>query len=347
MAARVAVAMVAACNFAADRAHRAGMLLDKWQQMPKIRLAAVLLALAACQREPAQQQPAHAEKADAVERNAPAAKPAMTAMQMYDAKQYAQCGAAFKAAAEQGGPRAGENYYSAACCFALDGKPDAAFAALDAGIKAGLHDVHIGIDEDLVTLRSDPRWPAVWKAVQDAYDAAEKNVKDPQLQRELLALMEEDQAARKAAIGNMTVPSLQARIMEVDAKTTARMKDVIAKQGWPGKSLVGESAAHAAWLLVQHADADRAFQKQCLALIEKAAESGEVTKSDYAYLYDRVAVAENRPQRYGTQYGNGKPHPIEDEAHVDERRKAVGLGTMAEYDAQMRAMYGKNLDGKK
>jgi hypothetical protein len=286
-----------------------------------------------------------AEKADTVEK-APAAAP-MTATQAYDAKQYARCAQLYTAAAERGGPKRAENYYNAACCHALDGKPDAAFASLDLGVKSGLSDVHIGIDEDLASLRSDPRWPAVWKAVQAAHEAAEANVRDKQLRDELLALMQEDQAVRKAAIANMKDPAVQARMKEVDRKTTARLKEVIAKQGWPGTSLVGEEAAHAAWLLVQHADADRAFQKQCLALIEKAADAGDAAKVDYAYLYDRVAVAENRPQRYGTQYGDGKPAPIEDEAHVDERRKAIGLGTMAEYDAQMRAMYGKNLDGKK
>jgi hypothetical protein len=187
----------------------------------------------------------------------------------------------------------------------------------------------------------------VLKAVQAAHEAAENSVRDKPLRAELLSLMQEDQAARQALIANMKDPALQAQLKAVDRKTTARLKEVVAKQGWPGKSLVGEEAAHAAWLIVQHADLDRAFQTQCLALIGKAAKAGEATKVDYAYLDDRVAVAEHRPQRYGTQYDGGKPAPIEDEAHVDERRQAVGLGTMAEYDAQMRATYGKNLDGKK
>jgi hypothetical protein len=52
-------------------------------------------------------------------------------------------------------------------------------------------------------------------------------------------------------------------------------------------------------------------------------------------------VHEKRKQTYGSQLTNQRePEPIEDEAHVDEQRKAVGLGSMAEYKTQMLRMYG-------
>jgi hypothetical protein len=104
-----------------------------------------------------------------------------------------------------------------------------------------------------------------------------------------------------------------------------------------GSAIIGDWR----WLLVQHADADLGFPKQCLALLEPLVKIQEVSEINYAYLYDRVAVAEHRPQRWGTQFGSdGEPQPIEDAANVDARRKAVGLGTMDEYRQKMRAMYG-------
>jgi len=120
------------------------------------------------------------------------------------------------------------------------------------------------------------------------------------------------------------------------------MKEILAANGWPGKKLVGEDGARAAWLLVQHADRDRAFQKQCLVLLEKAAKAGEASGKELAYLTDRVAVAEGRKQTYGVMFKGDMvtPEPIEDEEHVDERRKAVGLPSMAEYRKQMQEMYG-------
>jgi hypothetical protein len=120
------------------------------------------------------------------------------------------------------------------------------------------------------------------------------------------------------------------------------MKTIVAEQGWPGRSLVGEDGAAAAWLLVQHADLDVDFQERCLTLMEAAVEAGEARPSHWAYLVDRVRVNRKQLQVYGTQFidrGQGPmPQAIEDQAHVDERRKSVGLGTLAEYAETMRAV---------
>ena len=162
---------------------------------------------------------------------------------------------------------------------------------------------------------------------------------DPALCAELLALFAEDQAARHAVMADQNAETI-ARVEAIDRKSTARMKELVATVGWPGRSLVGRNAANAAWCLVQHADHDVAFQKQCLPLIERAVAAGEAEPDHAAYLHDRIAVADQRPQRYGTQYGaDGKPQPIEDEANVDARRAAVGLEPLAEYDKRMRELF--------
>lgn len=66
---------------------------------------------------------------------------------------------------------------------------------------------------------------------------------------------------------------------------------------------------------------------------------------DLAYLEDRVAIARGREQIYGTQFhlvdGVMLPKPIADPERVDERRAAVGLGTLAEYTEQIRQVYAK------
>jgi hypothetical protein len=126
--------------------------------------------------------------------------------------------------------------------------------------------------------------------------------------------------------------------VSVDAGNTARMKDIVTQIGWPTCSRVGEEAASHAWLLVQHADRDVEFQEHCLALM-KQEPPGEVLPRDMAMLEDRIRVNRNQPQLYGTQFRSvdGKPTllPIEDEAHVDERRKQVGLGSLEEGIAEM------------
>jgi ribosomal protein S18 acetylase RimI-like enzyme len=129
----------------------------------------------------------------------------------------------------------------------------------------------------------------------------------------------------------------------VDAKHTARMKEIVAQVGWPTVSKVGKDSSENAWLLVQHADRDVAFQEQCLALM-KQEKPEEVNPRNIAMLEDRIRVNKNQRQIYGTQHNevDGKyvPRPIDDEANVNERRKQMGLGTLEEGIAGMYEKYG-------
>jgi Family of unknown function (DUF6624) len=267
-----------------------------------------------------------------------------TAMAAYSAKRWDSCAEQFTAIANASTKLERFNgFYSAACCYAHGGKPDLAFARMDAAIAAGLQDVsHVAVDPDLVDLHGDPRWPRMLAATKEAAAAWERSLKDPELRRELLALVAEDQAARMAWIekDKRGEKADWAPVAAIDRKTTKAVRVAIAKYGWPGKSTVGEDGAHAAWLLVQHAAKDPALQKDALARMKPMVETGEVTNADYAYLEDRVAVAEHRKQRYGTQFNGRDPEPIEDEANVDARRKEIGLGTMAEYRQDILKMYG-------
>jgi Family of unknown function (DUF6624) len=150
---------------------------------------------------------------------------------------------------------------------------------------------------------------------------------DDGLRAELLRRVEKDQVARKA---------LDADAMrEADGENLPWLKEVVAAHGWPGASLVGADGAHAAWLLAQHADAEPAFQRQCLGLIGAAVEAGEASLLEYAYLTDRVLLAEGRSQVYGTQVtrrdGAWVPRDLRDPELVDERRAAAGLEPLAEY----------------
>jgi hypothetical protein len=159
------------------------------------------------------------------------------------------------------------------------------------------------------------------------------------LRRELLEMSERDQAMRREATkyhppGQPVDPADREHWFSVDRANTSRMKEIVAAHGWPGFALAGDDGAGAAWLLVQHADLHRDFQHQCFVLIERAVASGDAEPRHLAYLTDRLRVAEGRPQVYGTQMrvvdGKIVPGNIEDPGHVDERRAAMGLGTLAD-----------------
>jgi hypothetical protein len=121
---------------------------------------------------------------------------------------------------------------------------------------------------------------------------------------------------------------------ERDHANTEWLEAVVAKQGWPTISKVGKSASNQAWLLVQHADADPAFQLRALRLMEPLVPKGEVAKPNYALLYDRVMLKLVGKQRYGSQMtcenGVWQPLPLEDPARVDQLRAALGMESMAE-----------------
>jgi len=160
----------------------------------------------------------------------------------------------------------------------------------------------------------------------------------PDLRAELLRRAARDQDARRQAERDWEP------VAAVDAENLPWLKQVIAETGWPGRSLVGEDGAHAAWLLAQHADRDPVFQRACLTLITEAAGRGEASPSEVAYLTDRVLLAEGQPQEYGTQLsgrdGRWQPRQLRDPGAVDKRRAAAGLGPLADYLAGMTSQLG-------
>ncbi|MFS0691913.1 DUF6624 domain-containing protein [Streptomyces nitrosporeus] len=148
---------------------------------------------------------------------------------------------------------------------------------------------------------------------------------------------EQDQAARQRMLETGDGRDL----VRVDADNTAWLKQAIAAHGWLGISLVGEQGADEAWLLVQHADRDLDLQRQVLGLLQDAVADGEALPRHLAYLTDRVRVATDEPQVYGTQYikapdGKLQPYTVAEPELLDARRAAMGLESAAEYDRRMR-----------
>ena len=130
-----------------------------------------------------------------------------------------------------------------------------------------------------------------------------------------------------------------------DAENTAWLETHVGEKGWPTISEVGEKGANAAWLLAQHADRDPVFQLRALRLMEPLVAQGEVSKSNFAYLYDRVMLKLTGKQRYGTQWGACEGdvrqlQPLEDEARLAELRAEMGLQTIEEYARGMDQMAG-------
>lgn len=161
----------------------------------------------------------------------------------------------------------------------------------------------------------------------------------PELREKLLLLAEKGQRVRAQ---NMSVFDSSRRFQSaedmrtIDEENYREVKRMIDETGFPSEDEIGKDGVFAAWLIVQHAANDPAFQYKVLRMIEPRVASGEISGEQYALLFDRISILYfHRKQKYGTQiYPGGSeaiPLPIEDEDQVDARRRTLGLMPLADY----------------
>lgn len=118
-------------------------------------------------------------------------------------------------------------------------------------------------------------------------------------------------------------------------RNAERLNEIIDIIGYPTIDKVGQAASEAAWLVIQHSIGKPYFMKKCRKLLERATIENNANPKNLAYLTDRIAVFEGKPQQYGTQFDwdeNGRlsPNFFDDLAKVNQRRKSVGLNTLEE-----------------
>jgi hypothetical protein len=107
------------------------------------------------------------------------------------------------------------------------------------------------------------------------------------LRDEMVAMAEEDQRVRaELAAGGSLFDGYHPNMQAVHDKNAARLTEIIEQHGWPGRSLVGEDAARAAWLVLQHAIGHPDLQRKGLVLLQDAAARGEVPAVEAAMLED-------------------------------------------------------------
>lgn len=182
---------------------------------------------------------------------------------------------------------------------------------------------------------------------------AQRATVNPRLKRELDSLYRVDQVYRAAMFADNkqhlvdslaaalhvpaaeVPPRLLGLMLQTDSTDMQRVRAIIQRHGYPGKTLVGTPANEAAFYVIQHSNSI----PQYLPLIKQAADQGELPFRLYAMMLDRQLMHLGKPQVYGTQgmnYNDQPPFiwPIEDAAHVNERRKKAGFALSVEENAQ-------------
>jgi hypothetical protein len=243
------------------------------------------------------------------------------ALAAYQRKDWKACAALFEQAPEP---------YGAACCRALAGDLDGAFAQLSRAIDAGLRDQDLANDDDLASLRGDPRWPQALD--KQAARAAERR---KTLNAELIQLYDEDQADRRASSyeaidWTKVAPRDQARRKRVDEILAA------------GAARAADDYYHAA-MVYQHGDGPAEIQRAH----DLAVKAIELDPTHHAARWlaaaaeDRKLMYEHKAQKWGTQYkkidGNWIVWPV-DPAITDDQRAEWDVQPLADAEAHAAQM---------
>lgn len=167
---------------------------------------------------------------------------------------------------------------------------------------------------------------------------------DEPLRTELLEMERLDRSVRADLVerGELHTGSYHPEMQAVHRRHNVRMRTILETYGWPGRSLVGEDGCRAAGFVVQHAILDPDLQQRSVELLSEAVAKSEAEPFMLALLTDRVLMQEGKPQIYGTQYigakeGGVEPWPIANPETVDERRRSVGLPSLAENTVRLNA----------
>jgi hypothetical protein len=135
---------------------------------------------------------------------------------------------------------------------------------------------------------------------------------------------------------------ISADALEADRGGQAWLSVVLRQRGWFTISRDGPEAETAAWLIAQHSDGDRDFQRTLIDVLEPLAAAGETSARRFAFLYDRWAMGVGAPLRFAINGkcvapGRWEPLHTEDLPNLDARRAAAGLPSLADWTARQSA----------
>ncbi|MFB9865315.1 DUF6624 domain-containing protein [Rufibacter immobilis] len=270
------------------------------------------------------------------------AQSAADAFAKYQAKDYKASGQLYDQALKAG-KGSSTDHYNAACSWALAGDKTKAFTYLNQAVAKGWENKsHLQTDTDLTSLHTDKRWPQLVKDLETRLAKVEANYDKPlKAQLEKIYVTDQqyrgmiDSVQKKFGMQSEQMKDLWTKINAQDEENKKQVVAILEKRGWPGKSLVGQQASQAVFLVIQHAD--KATMEKYLPLLREAAAKGEASKSSLALMEDRVRMNQGLPQLYGSQLRMNpqtqKPelYQVEDEANLDKRRAEMGLEPIKEY----------------
>jgi hypothetical protein len=234
--------------------------------------------------------------------------------------------------------------YKYACVLSRGNQSDSAFRYLNQAVRINPSTAPL-TDPDLLSLREDNRWADFENNLITMINSKNGNaIKDIVYAKVLWRLLCMDQycfyetgiAVRKLGPGSPVVAALRKLQTMINEDNLRELESMLSQKGWPRRSEVGPEAASAAFYVLQHSNA--VAQQKYISMFEKRCRENEASCQQYALMFDRMRINQNKPQRYGTHtYLDPKTgpvnelYPLEDEAKVEELRKEIGLEPLKDY----------------
>lgn len=242
-------------------------------------------------------------------------------------------------------PDKGKVAYQIASAYALLYQKDSAFHYLNIALKDD-YSLRPLVDSDFFPLIEDDRWAAIEDEQIRKYQTKNDDLTNPEYAKSLHRIILRDQAldyhidqAKGFFMEHGRAPHWYFPLGDIKQKigknNFMEMKTLLEKNGWPTLSTVGEFAADAPLLVINHHESD-SVRKAYLPQIKEACLNGDGSCMEYAKILDRILVNEGKPQVYGMQFRYNDervliPFPIENPEYVDQRRKAIGLEPLKDY----------------
>ena len=233
--------------------------------------------------------------------------------------------------------------YNYSCALSIIGQNDSCFKYLNIISKLDTS-ISTLTDPDFINIKKDKRWLEYERKLLKMVEIKnKKQYRNIEYTTHLLRMKASDQvyyselksAEQKIGKNSTVVFALWHIKSEINENNQKELNLLIDKYGWPKISEVGNSASNSAFLIIQHSDLES--QKKYLPIILNLCKVNEASWGNYALMYDRIKVNENKPQKYGSQVRYNeitKIHeffPIENENEVEALRKEIGLETLVEY----------------
>lgn len=155
------------------------------------------------------------------------------------------------------------------------------------------------------------------------------NINCSDLMNILADIHEKDQAVRTGGEGDMNT---------IDSLNQQQVVSIIERCGFPTKDAVGEEGMTTVFLVLQHSSSS--LMAYYYPQIKRAVEQGDIRKSSFALMQDRLLMWNGYKQIYGSQISSGSLYDLEDPETVNERRTDMDLGPIEDYVAH----FGLNFD---